>query len=76
MHEADGPNLQWSYGITLNIVHCYLDLDKKSEKWMPTLLSKENKVQRLRFCQELKIMIQMKSIKVIGNIVIMGSLQF
>ena len=63
--------LQVSYGTIYNILHDDLGLEKLSARWVPKLLSQEQKQARVETSMAFNKMVQMKGLEVLGRIVTM-----
>jgi [histone H3]-lysine36 N-dimethyltransferase SETMAR len=60
-----------SYGSMHNILHKSLGLVKKSARWVPKLLSDDQKQERVRVCTEFVAAVNRRSLSMLDNIVTM-----
>jgi hypothetical protein len=60
-----------SVGTVFNILHDHLGLVKKSARWVPKLLSEEQKLERVRTCRDFVAAVQCHSMSMLENIVTM-----
>jgi histone-lysine N-methyltransferase SETMAR len=60
-----------SYGTMHNILHQELGLVKKSARWLPKLLSEDQKKERVRICAEFIAAVHHRSMAMMDNIVTM-----
>jgi histone-lysine N-methyltransferase SETMAR len=60
-----------SYGTIQTILHVDLGLSKKSARWVPKLLSDEQKEERVRTCTEFVAAVNRRSMAMLDNIVTM-----
>jgi hypothetical protein len=60
-----------SIGTIYNILHKDLGLTKKSARWVPKLLTKEQKQERLRISQEFMELVEREGEEILGRIITM-----
>jgi histone-lysine N-methyltransferase SETMAR len=60
-----------SYGTMHNILHKELGLVKKSARWVPKLLSEDQKKERVRICTDFVAAIHRRSMAMLDNIITM-----